>query len=138
MPTLRRNGAHRPVAAKLAEAREIFQPLEPKSGSSGWGTHVRKVCLAVYQLRRHYEDREAGKGTFTRWSSQTRAVMSEEQHDQWHLLIHYGVQELLYFLYKCLVDLIHQGHREKAAEVLVRGCFYFISQTTMADCPHCL
>jgi hypothetical protein len=78
------------------------------------------------------------KALLPRWSSQTRAVMSEEQHDQWHLLIHYGVQELLYFLYKCLVDLIHQGHREKAAEVLVRGCFYFISQTTMADCPHCL
>jgi hypothetical protein len=39
-----------PVAAKLAEAREIFQPLEPKSGSSGWGTHVRKVCLAVYPI----------------------------------------------------------------------------------------
>lgn len=34
MPTLRRNGAHRPVAAKLAEAREIFQPLEPTSGSA--------------------------------------------------------------------------------------------------------
>lgn len=130
MPTLKREGAHHHVAALLAKARELFQPHEPISGSSGWGVHIKSVCLAIYRLQGYYADREDWASIFRHWRSQARAVMSKEQHDQWHLLIQYGVQELLYFLYECLVDLIRQGRRGKAAEVLVRNNFHLISQTT--------
>lgn len=52
--------------------------------------------------------------------------MSQQKHDEWHLLIQYGVQELLYFLYECLAELIRKGEKEKAVEELVRRMFLLV------------
>lgn len=105
------------AAAKLAQAREIFQPHDP---IPGWGTHIEVVCDAICQLIRHCADRETCTSVFTRWQDVCREVMSPHQCDSWHLLIQYGVQELLCFLHGCLADLIQKGENEKAVEVLVR------------------
>lgn len=107
------------MAYKLAMARGLFQPQERISGSSGWRTHIDKVSLAIARLKEHYEDREEYKNIFTGWRTESRELMSEENYDKWHLLIQYGVQELLYFLYNCLADLICKGEKERAVKVLV-------------------
>lgn len=103
----------------ITKAREIFQPHEATTGSSGWSRHVEEIAKVISQLKSHYEDKD--KVIFARWRAESRVVMSEQQHNKWHLLIQYGVQELLYFLHGCLADLIHKGEEEKAVDVLVRS-----------------
>jgi hypothetical protein len=51
MPTLRRNGAHRPVAAKLAEAREIFRHRAVRTIAPQRGHCLQDRCtLVMYTL----------------------------------------------------------------------------------------
>lgn len=112
---------HTDVAQKLAEARNIYQLRGPMDGSRGVFRQSQEVCLAIDGLKSYYKDSEAHINTFARWHNESLQVMSQQKRDGWHLLVQYGVQELLYFLYGCLADLIDKGEKEKTVEVLVRG-----------------
>lgn len=104
----------------ITKARVIFQRHDPTTGSSGWVSHIDTVCSAIEKLKSHYGDRADCTSIFDRWRNERRTVMSPQEHDSWHSLIQYGVQELLYFLHGCLVDLIGKKKSEEALKVLVR------------------
>lgn len=101
----------------LAEAREVFQPKPASTAWSGWQTQIYDVRSKIHMLKGRCG--EAYKMVFEEWNRGAIRAMSNEAHDKWHVLVQYGVRELLYFLYRCLSDLLNRRFLQKAVAVMV-------------------
>lgn len=97
------------------------------SDASDWSRHVRTVYIEIYGLTSHTNHNhlrvEYEARVFDTWHGKAVKDMSLEKYRTWHTLVQSGVVELLYFLYNCLCELLEEGHRREALQVLVRYAF---------------
>lgn len=100
-------------------ANLVFR-AKASSKLNSWRDYIRSVCDKVGNLRKHSRVTATERGSFDTWHNQAVEHLSEDKYKCKSVLVQYGLRELLYFLYRCLKELLDKGNSEKATQVLVR------------------